>query len=234
MCRRSFSNGSVRFLLVPWTIAPYWSMDLFYGLSLLLCRNRLELLQARRLLTAQLIAIPIFIFFPPPTRLTAPATDGFPGLLFGALDQAVGRPYNLAPSLHIALLTILWPFYARHVPASRSRLCIFGSALIGVSVLTTFQHHIFDVPTGALLGFFCLWSGRKRADRHSRTPRSRAIRSCWLAAIYFAGACVCAALAITLWGPWLLLLWPAVSLLVVAAAYAFLARRRFRRTPKGE
>ena len=76
---------------VPWTIAPYWSIDLFYGLSLLLCRTRLELgVHARRLLTAQLIAIPIFIFFPLRLAWTAPATDGLPGLLFGALDQAVG------------------------------------------------------------------------------------------------------------------------------------------------
>jgi hypothetical protein len=38
------------------------------------------------------------------------------------------------------------------------------SALIGVSVLTTYQRHFFDVPTGALLGLFCvrLWPEGKR------------------------------------------------------------------------
>ncbi len=220
---------------VPWTIAPYWSMDLFYGLSLLLCRNRLELgVHARRLLTAQLIAIPIFIFFPLRLAWTAPATDGLPGLLFGALDQAVGRPYNLAPSLHIALLTILWPFYARHVPRFALAPLHLWFALIGVSVLTTFQHHIFDVPTGALLGFFCLWVWPEAGGSPFANAALASDPKRWrLAAIYFAGACVCAALAIALWGPWLLLLWPAVSLLVVAAAYAFLGATAFQKDAEG-
>jgi hypothetical protein len=30
-------------------------------------------------------------------------------------------------------------------------------ALIGVSVLTTYQHHFIDLPTGALAGWLCVW-----------------------------------------------------------------------------
>ena len=29
--------------VLPWTIIPYWSLDVFYAFSVLLCRNRLEL-----------------------------------------------------------------------------------------------------------------------------------------------------------------------------------------------
>ena len=43
---------------MPWTILPYWSIDLFYGLSFLLCRNALQVdRHALRLLTAQLVSV---------------------------------------------------------------------------------------------------------------------------------------------------------------------------------
>src|SRR5262245_5037627 len=47
---------------VGWTIVPYWSIDLLYGLSLLFFATRSELdRHALRLLTAQLIAVACFI-----------------------------------------------------------------------------------------------------------------------------------------------------------------------------
>ena len=33
---------------LPWTILPYWSIDLFYGLSFLLCRSALQVECAHR------------------------------------------------------------------------------------------------------------------------------------------------------------------------------------------
>ena len=63
--------------------------------------------------------------------------------------------------------------------------------LIGVSVLTTYQHHFIDIPTGALLGFFCLWLWPDRgpspiaAFALTRDPRRRR-----LAVRYAAGALV--------------------------------------------
>ena len=50
---------------LPWTIVPYWSIDAFYGLSLFVCANKAELdTHARRLLTAQIVAVTCFILFP--------------------------------------------------------------------------------------------------------------------------------------------------------------------------
>src|SRR5579862_564929 len=42
---------------IPWTIIPYWSIDVLYGISLFVCATERELdTHARRLLTAQIVA----------------------------------------------------------------------------------------------------------------------------------------------------------------------------------
>jgi membrane-associated phospholipid phosphatase len=98
-----------------WTILPYWSIDLLYGLSLFLCTTRSELdTHARRLLTAQLAAVACFILFPLRFSLAHPATDGFFGAMFTAL-AGFDKPFNQLPSLHIALAAILWALYARRL-----------------------------------------------------------------------------------------------------------------------
>ncbi|TIW87077.1 MAG: serine/threonine protein phosphatase, partial [Mesorhizobium sp.] len=50
---------------VAWTIVPYWSINLFYGLSLLLNDNRQGVDRlAGRYLTAQTVAVACFILYP--------------------------------------------------------------------------------------------------------------------------------------------------------------------------
>src|SRR5262249_40181471 len=68
---------------MAWTIVPYWSIDAFYGLSLLLCRTRAELdTHARRLLTAQIVAVTCFVLFPLRLTFGRPETTGLAGFLF--------------------------------------------------------------------------------------------------------------------------------------------------------
>ena len=68
------------------------------------------------------------------------------------------KPFNQAPSLHIALLVVIWVMFARHTRGLLLRGLLHGwMALIGLSVLTTWQHHFIDVPTGALAGWLCVW-----------------------------------------------------------------------------
>jgi len=146
-----------RMPFLAWTIVPYWSIDVFYGLSVFVCKTREELdVLVRRLLTAQIMAAMCFLMFPLKFAFAHPETHGIPHLLFRAL-AAVDRPFNQAPSLHIALLVILWRLYGARVRGIVRWLLHAWFALIAVSVLTTYQHHVFDVPTGALLGLFCIW-----------------------------------------------------------------------------
>src|SRR5262249_43803461 len=129
---------------LPWTIVPYWSIDAFYGLALLVCTGKAELdTHARRLLTAQIVAVTCFILFPLRFTFERPQATGVAGALFDVLTS-FDKPFNQAPSLHIALLVILWPLYARHVPRWALWLLHPWFALLFISVLTTYQHPFID------------------------------------------------------------------------------------------
>jgi membrane-associated phospholipid phosphatase len=217
-----------------WTIIPYWSINAFYGLSLFVCATKHELdTHARRLLTAQIVAVLCFILFPLRFTFAQPETHGVAGFLFAALTS-FDQPFNQAPSLHIALLVILWALYARHVPRWALWLLHPWFLLVGVSVLTTYQHHFIDIPTGALLGFLCLWLWPDRgqsplATFHVTGDRRRLV----LAARYAGGAIVAGVVAFWIGGAGLWLLWPAISLLLVAASYAVFGAAAFQKSPDG-
>jgi hypothetical protein len=217
-----------------WTIIPYWSINAFYGLSFFVCTTRDELdTHGRRLLTAQVVAVLCFILVPLRFTFAQPETDGLPGFLFAALTS-FDQPFNQAPSLHIALLVVLWVLYARHVPRWALWLLHPWLALVGVSVLTTYQHHVIDIPTGALLGLFCLWLWPDRGPSpisvfaFTSDPRRRA-----LAIRYAAGALVIASAALLAGRAGWWLFWPSIVLALVAANYAFFGAAGFQKGPDG-
>lgn len=223
---------------VAWTIVPYWSINLFYGLSLFLCRTRDELhAHGRRLLTAQLVAVSCFLLFPLGFTFVRPDSDGIPGLFFAALN-GFDKPFNQAPSLHIALLVILWDLYRRLMSRSWHWLLHGWSLLIAVSVLTTYQHHFVDIPTGALLGLLCLWLWPLDAPSPLRTARIADDPSRRRLALYYAiGAAACFAMAgfgaATFGGIALWLCWPGVALLMVALHYAVFGVEGFQKEADG-
>lgn len=219
-----------------WTIFPYWSLNAFYGLSLLLARSRHELdRHGARLLTAQLVAVACFMLWPLRFSFGQPPVDGAAGLLFAAL-RSFDQPFNQAPSLHVALVLILWDLYRRLLHHRVARWLLHGWALaIAASVLTTWQHHFIDVPTGAALGLLCIWAwplerrvAVARAWRFSADARRRT-----LALRYALGAAAAAGLGLALGGGALWLLWPALSLALVALAYAGLGARGFQMGRQG-
>ena len=206
--------------LWTWTIVPYWSIDLFYGLSLLLCWNKFELKQQTlRLFAAQIISVSFFLLFPLKFSFDRPELQGFFGLWFDIL-MGFDKPFNQAPSLHIVLLVILWDFYRRHAKNHWKYIVDIWSFLIGLSVLTTWQHHFIDIPSGLLVGAFCLWlfpvstqsplskSIQQRTTKHFKLASYYCIGSLFLIffAFYFK--------SFTLW-----LLYPALSLFLISLAY---------------
>ena len=227
-----------------WTIVPYWSLNLMYAAAFFLCRDTRE--QNRyvaRLVSAQIIATTCFMLFPLHFGWPKPPTDGLWGWLFDSL-VAFDLPYNQAPSLHIALSIIVGAFYWTRFPKIRLPILLWQS-LIALSVLTTYQHHFIDVPTGALLGWLVLWvipqhgvspfrgrslsvaqpdsqTGRLKTSEASfceaKTSPATHSREIKIAMLYLAGA-VLSALPSLFDGAWLWMLWVSVSLSVVAFAY---------------
>ncbi len=217
-----------------WTIVPYWSIDLLYGFSLLLPNTRHELKQhALRLLSAQVIAVSCFLIWPLRFTFERPELDGVFGWLFAVL-AGFDKPFNQAPSLHIALLVILWVMFQRHTQGFWRWLVHGWFALIGISVLTTYQHHFVDLPTGALAGWLCVWLWPVEHPSPLLNARLTRDSKRWrLGARYGLGALALIIVAFNLGGGWLWLLWPAVSLGLVKANYFVLGAAGFQKRADG-
>ena len=215
----------------PWTIFPYWTINVFYALSLFLARDRHTMdRHALRLVTATVIAVSCFVLWPLRFSFGQPPVSGAPAFLFDAL-RGFDQPFNQAPSLHIALAVILWDWYRRFIRPLWARLVLHVWAFaICASVLTTWQHHVIDIPTGALLGLVCVWlwplervASIRQGCRVTHDPQR------WkLAGFYGVGALVFLGAALAIGGLGLWLSWPAASLALVALNYAALGARGFQ------
>ena len=141
---------------VEWTIVPYLSIVVFFAASFFVGPGRDALdRHTARLLLALVLSVACYVAFPLRFMFERPETHGATGLLFDLLN-AVDLPYNRAPSLHIGVLMILWVRFAPLVTGC-ARWALDGwFAAIGVSVLTTYQHHVIDVPAGLAVATLCI------------------------------------------------------------------------------
>lgn len=215
---------------MPWTIVPYWSIDLLYGISLFICTSKQELTRhGCRLLTASLIACLGFLLFPLRFTFIRPETQGMFGWLFQQLEQ-FDLPYNQAPSLHIILTWLLWLRFRQHLGKGARWLSGAWFLLIAVSVLTTWQHHFIDVVSGIVVGVIISYAipikGHWRWARPSASALRLAIKYCAGGMVFLLAAVWCSHSVI--------LLWPAAALLMVAAGYAGLGVSVFQKDKNGE
>jgi protein-tyrosine phosphatase len=216
---------------LPWTILPYWSIDLLYGLSLFLPMTKfMQRQHAMRLLVATPIAVLFFWLFPLTFSAIRPESYGIWETLFDAL-LGFDKPYNQAPSLHIILLVILWRIYLPHFSKTGKWLWNFWCFLIVISVLTTFQHHFIDIPAGFLVGVFICFIFQLSEKKQWKFQK---IKLPFLAKIYlFLGFCL---LLVSFFIPIafaLVTAWIGTSLLVVGLGYWGLGAIVFQKKEDG-
>ncbi|BBG58749.1 phosphatase PAP2/dual specificity phosphatase family protein [Providencia rustigianii] len=216
---------------IPWTIIPYWSIDLFYGISLFICVTRQEqCIHGLRLVMASVIACVGFLLFPLKFSFPRPDSHGAFGWMFDSLEL-FDLPYNQAPSLHIILLWLLWLRFRAHTPNQWRWLLNTWSILILISVLTTWQHHFIDVVTGFAAGVmisYLLPINTRWQWHYTGSPRSLKI-----AKNYGLGALFCFVISFSVQGFAWWLLWPAVALTLVTLGYLGAGASVFQKTPSG-
>ena len=220
-----------------WSIVPYWSLNLLYALGFFLCRDSRKLARyVTQLLAAQIIATLFFIAFPLQMSWEKPAVSGLSGFLFSSL-AAFDLPFNQAPSLHIILCVVVGAFYLRKARAVWLKAALVAwFVLIGFSVLTTYQHHFIDIPTGLAAGCFVLLVRPMDGEPLSFAIAMEAARYKW-AALYLGLAFMtlfAAILGAKIWGAWMLWLsWASLSFALVACGYAFLGAGVFAKNGQG-
>lgn len=207
----------------PASILPYWTLNFAYTLAFFLCRTDAE--QRRymaQLWSVQLLSVACFLLFPLHMSWVKPVTDGPFGHMFASL-AAFDAPHNQAPSLHISLALIVGRFYWYRLPEKWRALWAAWMITVGLSVLTTWQHHFIDIPTGLLAGCIVLWllpwQGNTPAARPQwQAPMPAAARR-WV--MLYTALAAAATLAAALGrGAWLWLLWPTLAWAVAALMYA--------------
>jgi len=204
-----------RIPFLAWSIVPYWSTDVLYAVSLFTCRTRKELsTHAKRLVTAQLISTAGFLLFPLRFTFDRPHPVGLFGWMFDTL-AGFDKQFNQAPSLHLSLTTILWAKYSQYLHGTTLWLMRAWMIVVGVSTLTTYQHHFIDLPMGIWVGFLCIaMFPDDAATVQFETVRGpQRIKS---SGAYLLGCVIAVGLAVRIGGVAWWLLWPAGVLLIVA------------------
>ena len=141
---------------VPWTIVPYLSVMGFYAASFFIGGRAALDRHSACVLVNLALSLVCYALFPLRFQFERPVPPGLCGTLFQLLGLC-DLPYNRAPSLHISVLLILWLRLLPFIPARWQGLMHVWFALIGVSVLTTYQHHLIDIPAGLAVGALSLF-----------------------------------------------------------------------------
>jgi protein-tyrosine phosphatase/membrane-associated phospholipid phosphatase len=195
-------------------IVPYWSIDALFVLAPFLCTTRDELTVYRQRMVFGIVGASLgFLLIPLHFAFPRPHVEGVFAPWFAAL-YGFDLPFNLFPSLHITLRTLLTVLYLRKCgPILRWPVHLWFSA-VGFSTLFTWQHHLVDVLGGFWLAAITL---HLYPFDTPPAPRSghRTIAIC-----YAFLAVACSQIARLAW-PWtFVFVWPTFAFGVGAFGYA--------------
>lgn len=138
----------------PASIVVYCSIDVAYLVAFFVARQvaRLHLLSAR-LLCVQLTCFTCFWLWPMRMHRAPDALATGWAPWYTALASFDGAS-NLAPSLHVAILGVLWSHFRALASTRAGRIaCDAWAMCVGLSALTTWQHHVFDVLAGGAVSW---------------------------------------------------------------------------------
>jgi protein-tyrosine phosphatase len=200
------------------------SIDLLFFVAPFLCSDQRELWTLSKRITLGIVVAGIcFLVYPLELAMDRPTIDGWLGVIWNWFI-GMDRPFNLLPSLHITLRTILAATYARHTHGLLRAVFRVWFSLIGLSTLLLHQHHIVDVIGGFILASACFYLV---SDVPLRLPMVRNSRIGWQ---YVAlGACLAVLCALT-W-PWgAILIWPITAIAIVTIGYFHSGPGIFRKT----
>lgn len=213
-----------RIPLVPIFIIPYMSIDAFFVLAPFLFRNEERLrIFSRRIGAAILIAGISFLVYPLKFGFDRPAVPGPLGVVFRFLHE-FDQPYNMLPSLHIVLRTILADAYRRQTIGALRSIVQLWFCLVGFSTIFTYQHHVPDIIAGFIVApiiFYLI---------PSQSEKLRPSRDCRIGAYYAILGISFVYLAVQFAPVGLVFAWPAIAVLIVAAGYWGIGPAVFRKT----
>jgi membrane-associated phospholipid phosphatase len=209
---------------IPLMIVPYMSIDAFFVVAPFICANDDERRRlAGRIIMAILVGGSCFLLFPLRFAFPRPEFHGPLGAVFDWF-RAKDAPFNLAPSLHIALRTILVSVYVRHTRGLPRLASHVWFSLVGFSTLLVWQHHLLDVVTGFILAGYCFFVFPEPPSEPLDLLPNRRV------GVYYTAGCALIAALATLLRPWgALLLWPAMALGILGAANFRLGAGVFRK-----
>jgi hypothetical protein len=160
---------------LPWTVWLYGTITWVCLGAWLTLPDRAA--GARLLTTITIAAIGcsiVFVLFPTsfPRELYPLGSLDSPTMRELARLRSADSPTNCLPSLHVALawgIALTWTSSISGRPLARAA-AIAWALIISITTVTTKQHFVIDVPTGATVGVFAWWSARKLVPGQTSTP----------------------------------------------------------------
>lgn len=200
---------------ISWSIIPYMTSGIFFCLVFFFCINKEQLkVLTQRMLFVTIVAGVCFLLFPLQFSMLKPDVKSpILGYSFQFL-KTFDSPFNQAPSLHIAYAFIFWSVF-RNLKKGRTSVMLW-LILLGISTLTTYQHHFMDVITGSILAHlsFILFPYRKNDFLY---------RNFHVANVYFLSGWIIILMVFLIdqfFGKQgLILLWPGFMILVIGYQY---------------